>query len=281
MKRLASALAVVPLTALLAACGGGNTGTAGDAATGTEADGTTVIQAGSTGQSYPNSYQEDGELIGYDVEVIETAAENLGYEVEWTNADFSGIMGQLEAGRLDTVANNVAVTEERSQAYDFTAPYAYMGATIVTHESNDDINALQDLDGGTVAGVLGSNNLVHLEAWEQENGVDVEVRTYETRDGAMQDVLNGRVDGYINSTGVFLSEIERTGAPLKFVGEPIAWEEVALPFAQDSQYTEEFSAQIEQMREDGTLTELSEQYFGADVSAAPEGFGSESAGAGE
>ena len=52
---------------------------------------------GATGQSYPNAYQENEKLVGFDVEVIETIAKNLGYTVEWTLSDFSGLMGQLRS----------------------------------------------------------------------------------------------------------------------------------------------------------------------------------------
>jgi len=257
MKRRTFALSALSLP-LLVACGAG--------------DGSDAIRAGSTGQSFPNSYQEGGKLIGFDVEVIETIAEKLGKTVTWTNADFSGLMGQLEARKLDTVANNVAVTEERSAQYDFTVPYAYMGATIVTLGSNAALNTLDDLAGTTIAGVLGSNNTTHLETWKAENGVEFEIRTYETRDGAMQDLLAGRVDGYINSTGIFLAEIQKSGADLKFVGEPIAWESVAFPFEKGSELVAQVNEQIEALHADGTLTELSTTYYGDDVTAEPEGY---------
>ena len=254
-----TALSVLALPPVLAACSGG-------------AGGDGAIRAGSTGQSYPNSYQEDGTLIGFDVEVIEKIAEALGREVTWTNADFSGLMGQLEARKLETVANNVAVTEERSGQYDFTQPYAYMGAVVATLGSNTELETLEDIAGHTIAGVLGSNNTTHLETWAKENDVDVEIRTYETRDGAMQDLLAGRVDGYIQSSGIFLAEMQKSDADLKFVGDPIAWEAVAFPFEKGSELVAQFDEQIAALAEDGTLQELSEKYYGDDVTAEPEGF---------
>lgn len=243
---------------LLAACSGGA--------------GSSTLRAGATGQSFPNSYKEGGKLVGYDVEVLEAIAGKLGKKVQWTNADFSGLMGQLEAKKLDTVANNVAMTAKREEQYSFTKPYAYMGATIVTLEANAQINALPDLAGKTVGGVLGSNNVTHLEDWIAETGTQVAIRTYETRDGAMQDVLAGRIDGYINSTGILLAEIKKTSAPLKFVGDPIAWEAVGLPFAQGSELVAQVDEQIEAMRADGSLKALAEKHFGSDISAKPEGY---------
>ena len=83
-----------------------------------------VLRIGSTGQSYPNGFQKDGKLVGFDVETTEAIAKELGYRVEWTTAEFAGLMGQLESGRLDTVANAVAITPARKEKYDFTQPYS-------------------------------------------------------------------------------------------------------------------------------------------------------------
>ena len=267
MKKILTTLTAAVAALTLAACGGsaGTTDASGDATS--EGATTQVIRAGSTGQSYPNAYKEGDELVGFDVELLETAAERAGYTVEWTNADFAGLMGQLEAGRLDTVANNVALTEERQATYDFTDVYAYMGAAVVTQEDSD-IQTLQDLDGRTVSGVLGSNNLTTLETWAADNGVTIEVRPYETRDGAMADTVNGRVDGYIQSTGILLAEINKEGLPLRFVGDPIGVDEIGMPFAKDetgAALREVIDEQLAAMTEDGTIVELSEKYYGADV----------------
>ncbi|MBU5195292.1 transporter substrate-binding domain-containing protein, partial [Vibrio cholerae] len=85
---------------------------------------------GATGQSFPNSYQEDGELIGFDVEVLETIAKNLGYKVQWTLAGFEGLVGQLGVGKLDTIANAFEYTEERAEQYNYSTTYSYTSTGI-------------------------------------------------------------------------------------------------------------------------------------------------------
>ncbi|MFS0662254.1 transporter substrate-binding domain-containing protein [Niallia alba] len=223
-----------------------------------------TLRAGSTAQSYPNGYEENGKLVGFDVEVFEKIAGNLGYQVEWVKSDFAGLMGQLETKKIDTVANFVAVTEERKDKYQFSEPYAYAGATIVTHKDNA-YDSLDDLKGKTVSGVLGSNNVKNLEAFDP----DIIPKTYENRDGAMNDAINKRVDGYVNSKSSLIAEIEKGDLPLKFVGEPFVYEDVAFPFLKSEEgeaLAEAFNAEIEKLREDGTLTEISKKYFaGEDI----------------
>ena len=260
-------------TVVLAGCGNGTTtdssadSAVSSATSSQEASSSTaaeekVLRVGATGQSYPNAYREGEELIGFDVEVIETAAENLGYTVEWTLSDFSGVMGQLETDKIDTVANFVAKTAEREEKFLFSDTYAYAGATIVTHTDNTDINTLDDLKGKTVSGVLGSNNVTNLQKFDA-NG-EITIRTYETRDGARNDVVAKRVEGFVNSKASLIAEIEKNSLALKFVGEPFVYEDIAFPFTKTERGEElqaEINAEIAALREDGTLKELSEKYF--------------------
>ncbi|MCL6409211.1 transporter substrate-binding domain-containing protein, partial [Dickeya dadantii] len=165
------------------------------------------------------------------VEVTEAIAKDLNYKVEWVTADFSGLMGQLEAKKLDTVANVVAITPARQEKYNFAQPYSFYGSQIVTHKDNTTINTLADLKGKTVAGVLGSNHVNNLKKAFADGSVTI--RTYETRDGAMNDALSKRVEGYVNSRPILLAEINKRNLPFKLVGEPLVIEEVSFPFHKD------------------------------------------------
>jgi putative S-methylcysteine transport system substrate-binding protein len=239
---------------VLSACSGSSTSSSDDK----------VLYVGATGQSYPNSYQEDGKLVGYDVELIENIAENLGYKVEWTTTDFSGLIGQLESGRIDTIANAVAMTDERKDKYAFSEPYSYIGTQIVTAEDNDDIQTIEDLAGKDVAGVLGSNHTEKLEEFDSDNQFNI--KTYENREGAMNDVELGRIAGYVNSDSVLSAEMKNRGLKIKFVGDPIAEEPTAFPFQKDDEELKnKVDEQLLKLKEDGTLKALSEKYFGMDT----------------
>lgn len=225
-----------------------------------------ILRIGSTGQSYPNGFKQDGKLVGFDVETTEAIAKELGYKVEWTTAEFAGLMGQLDAGRLDTVANAVAMTEARKAKYYFTQPYSFYGSQIVTHSDNKDINTFADLHGKTISGVLGSNHIKNLE--KQFPNKEVNVKTYETRDGAMKDLEFKRVDGYINSKPILLAEIKRGNLPFKLVDKPLLIEEVGFGFAKNEQgekLRNEFDKVITKFKQDGTLKTLSKKYYGADI----------------
>lgn len=229
-----------------------------------------TLRIGATGQSYPNAFKQNDKLVGFDVEVAETIAKDLGYQVNWVTADFSGLMGQLEANKLDTVANVVAITPARQEKYNFSATYGYYGSQIVTHKDNAGVNTLDDLKGKTVAGVLGSNHVNNLKKAFPDGSVNI--RTYESRDGAMNDALAKRVDGYINSGPILMAEINKRNLPFKLVGAPLVVEKVGFPFHKDQKgdaLRKQFDDELAKMHSDGRLKALSEKYFGADITAAP------------
>lgn len=241
---------------VLAACGNGGQASSEEK----------VLRVGATGQSYPFAYKEGDKLQGFDVEVVETIAAKLGYKVEWHLAEFSGVMGQLETGRIDTVSNQVAVTEERKKKFNFSQTYAYAGTQIVVKSDNNDIHSVKDLKGKTVAAVLGSNHAKNLE--KQDPNKEIKIRTYETQEGTLNDVAYGRVDAYVNGRSVLLAQIEKTGLPLKLAGDPITYEEVAFPFPKDEKHDQiraEFDKVLTELHSDGTLKKLSEKYFKTDV----------------
>ncbi|ENZ0348285.1 amino acid ABC transporter substrate-binding protein [Morganella morganii] len=262
MKKYITLIAgLVAATTLLTACDNKTDKAA-------EAQSKQELRIGATGLSFPSAYKKDGKLTGFDVELAETIAKDLNYNIVWVTSDFSGLMGQLEAKKLDTVANVVSITSARQEKYDFTAPYSYYGSQLVTNKSNDDINTADDLKGKTISGVLGSNHLVNLKKAFGENGVTI--RTYESRDAAMNDAINNRVQAYVNSRPILLAEIKENNLPLKLVGEPLVIEAVGFPFRKDEKGSElkaAFDKELDVLHRDGRLKALSEKYFNEDITA--------------
>ena len=259
MKRLFAGVITATLAALVfAGCGS-------DAGSDKKIASEKILRVGATGQSYPVSYRTGDKLVGFDVEVLETIAKNLGYKVEWTTMDFGGAVGQLDAGKLDTIANEFTITEQRKAKYDFSEVYYYAGIQVITSKENTNINTLEDFNGKTISAVTGSNKVKTTENFFA--GKNVTVRTYETRDGAMGDVINRRVEGYVNSRGALAAEIAKNNLPLKFVGDPISSQDIAFPFLKNEKgqaLLKEFNQEIKKLREDGTLKKLSEKYFNED-----------------
>ncbi|CYW59639.1 amino acid ABC transporter substrate-binding protein [Streptococcus suis] len=224
-----------------------------------------VIQIGTEGAYAPYSYHdESGKLVGYDVEVAEAVAEKLGVKVEFVETEWDSMIAGLDAARFDTIANQVGITDERKAKYDFSTPYTYIYGALVTQKDNTDITSFADLSGKKSANSLTSN-------WAdlaRENGAEVV-----GVDGFSQavELLNtGRVDATINDNLVYLDYVKQhADAPIKVVTLTDDVSTTAFPVAKGNEdLAKEIDAALAELASEGKLVEISNKYFGEDVSKA-------------
>ena len=270
--RLLSTLAVSAVAALtLAACGGGDESSPEGAAEGESASGLSleevqeegVLTVGTEGTYRPFSFHEDGagELTGFDVEIATAVGEELGVEVEFEETQWDAMFAGLDSARFDVIANQVSITDEREESYQFSDPYTVSNGVIVTLTENEDITSFEDLDGATTAQSLTSN-------WNElatESGADVEAV-----EGWAQSITlleQGRVDATINDKLTYLDYQETEGNEnIKIAAETEDQSQSALTFRQGSDsLVEAVNEAMATLAEDGTLAVISEKFFGADV----------------
>ena len=213
-------------------------------------------------------HNEDDELVGFDVEVGQYIAQYLGVEAEFIEGEWDGLFAGMDSKRYDMVINGVDVTEERSEKYDFTDPYAYIRTALVVREDNEDIKSFEDLDGKTTSNSIGSTYMELAEDYGATcEGVDSLGET-------MQMVQSGRVDATLNAEVSVLDYFaQQPDAGLKIVAYTQEANLVSIPMRKGDETAslrEAVNEAIAAMREDGTLSELSEKYFGSDITAQPE-----------
>jgi ABC-type amino acid transport substrate-binding protein len=184
MQRLTQLLLVLVLVLLLAACGGADDEAVPDQepvpAPAEEPLATVVegqLTVGSDIPFPPFEYRENGELTGFDVDLIEEIAERLGLDTNWIETDFDTIFTQLAAGRFDVVASATTITEEREEMVNFTeAYYLAQQALVVNTDETPDVRTVEDLGSGDVVAVQSGTT---GEAWARENVPDgVDVRSF-------------------------------------------------------------------------------------------------------
>ena len=96
-----------------------------------------TIRVGMSGGYFPFTFVRQDKLPGCEVDVMNAVAAETGDTAEFNTMAFSGLIGALEAGRLDTVANQITITPEREAKFVFTQPYVYDGAQVVVREGNE------------------------------------------------------------------------------------------------------------------------------------------------
>ena len=227
-----------------------------------------TLRVGMSGGYFPFTFVKQDVLQGFEVDVMNAVGEEAGFEVEFETMAFSGLIGALDAGRIDTIANQITITPEREAKFAFSQPYVFDGAQVVVKEGNEDtIGSVEDLSGKTVAVNLGSNFEELLN--ELPNAGEIDIRTYESN--IAQDTALGRVDAFVMDRVSSAQLIAESPLPLALAGKPFSEIRNALPFRNDDEgqaLRDRFDAAITKLKEDGTLTEISEKWFGSDITTA-------------
>ena len=227
-----------------------------------------TLRVGMSGGYFPFTFVQQDELQGFEVDVMNAVGEEAGFDIAFETMSFSGLVGALESGRIDTIANQITITPEREARFVFTEPYVYDGAQVVVKAGNEDeITGPEDLKGRTVAVNLGSNFEQLLRDLPYADEIDI--RTYESN--IEQDTALGRVDAFVMDRVSSTQVIKESPLPLALAGQPFSEIRNALPFRDDDEgraLRDRVDAALGTLREDGTLAEISDKWFGADITTA-------------
>lgn len=209
-------------------------------------------------------HDESGALVGYDVEVGQKIAEKLGVEPNFVEGEWDGLLAGLDAGRYDIMINGVDITEERSQKYDFSTPYAYNRTAIIVNGDNDDIQSLEDLEGKSTANTISSTYAELAESYGAAvTGVDDLNQTFEL-------LLTGRIDATLNAEVTYYDYMgQQPDANLKIAALTEEANQVAIPIRKGEETASLLAAvnkALDELLASGELSELSQKYFGVDIS---------------
>ena len=208
-------------------------------------------------------HDENDELVGFDVEVGQQIAQALGVEATFVEGEWDGLLAGLDAGRYDIMINGVDITEERSDAYDFSDPYAYNRTAVIVSADNTDITSMEDLEGKHTANTISSTYAEVAEQYGAEvTGVDDLNQTFEL-------LLSGRIDATLNAEVTYYDYMEaHPDANIKIACLDPEATQVAIPFRKGEETAslrEAVNQALADMRESGALSELSEKYFGTGI----------------
>ena len=272
MKRRAL-LTLAASALLLSACGQSNTNDSTAAATATEGSDLLqrinnggVINVGTEGTYPPFTYHDvSGKLTGYDVEVTRAVADKLGVTVEFKETQWDAMLAGLDAKRFDMVANQVSLTTpERQAKYDKATAYSWSGAVALAPTDDDRYSSWESLKGLRTAQSLSSN---YGELAERYQATIVPV------DGmaqAVQLVKQDRADFTMNDNLAVLDYLKNfpdSGLEIKLVAPASEKRGSGLILLKgDDAVVAKLNEAMAALQADGTLTKISEEFFGADIS---------------
>ena len=277
LKKAGAAVLALTLTAALAGCGSSASSTAASsdtaaASTADTADETELdkvkaagkLVVGVEGTYPPFTYHDDnGELTGLDIELGKALADKLGVEVEFQEAAWDSLLIGIDTERFDTVINSVSITDERAEKYDFSDPYYYEARRVVVRADDDSIHGPEDLNGKKIA----TNTTNAFIPWYEEQGV--EVIGVDTSGEAIDLLLSGRVDFVGINVPVLNAYLQEHPDAADKVKEafviPNSEDVIAIPVRKgEPEFLDAINAALAELREEGTLKEISEKYLGGD-----------------
>jgi len=219
---------------------------------------TKKLYIGTNAEYKPYEYIENEKLVGFDIEFMEELAKNLGYEIEWKNMSFDGLLPALQTKKIDMVIAGMTPTEERKKAVDFTDTYYNSAQAILVNKDTYGIKSLNDLKEKTVGVQLGT--IQETMATEIKG---VKVKRYNSFTGAILELKNKKVDAVIVG-GVVANNYLENNPKLKLAalledkqdGSAIAMNKG------NEKLILELNEEIKKMKESGKYQELINKHFG-------------------
>ena len=208
----------------------------------------------------PFEYVENGEFVGFDIDLIKAIAEEMGFEVEIRDMSFDSLIAALVSGNLDLVVSGMTITAEREEVVSFSKPYWTADQSVVVREDSE----------MTVTVLFGKHNVgvqtgTTGDLWVEENLVETKILTgdfkrYDTYVLAMTDLVNKNIDAIVLDEPVAESFAEVR--PVKVIGVIKTYEDYGIAVNKaNKDLLNLINEGISRLEESGKLNELNLKHF--------------------
>ncbi|NLZ34663.1 MAG: amino acid ABC transporter substrate-binding protein [Clostridiales bacterium] len=211
---------------------------------------------------------ENGEYVGFDIELAKAVGEKLGKEITFQPIDWSMKETELNNGNIDFIWNGYSVTEERKEKVAFSDVYLDNRQVIITL-ADADINSKKDLANKVVGA---QNQSSAVDAIEKEPEVlstfkDGSIVTFDTNNDAFMDLEAGRLDAIVADEILAKYYIKQRGEEkYKVLAEDFGKESYAIGMRKkDEALVDAINKAIDELIEEGKAAEISIKWFGEDI----------------
>lgn len=207
----------------------------------------------------PFEFKVDGKLTGFDVDLFEAIAKEIGLDFKWQTMDFNGIIPGLQSKSIDAAIAGITIKSEREKVVDFSHPYYDSGLIILVAADNEDIKVLEDLKGKRVATKLATTS----EDYLKKNVDTKELKLLPNTDNLFMELMSGGVDAVFFDSPPLLYFAKNQGkGKVKTVGPLYQGQPYGIAFPEGSPLREKVNIALLKFMEDGTYDKLYEKWFG-------------------
>ncbi|WP_110669676.1 transporter substrate-binding domain-containing protein [Salinicola halophilus] len=203
--------------------------------------------------------QDSGEMVGFDMDMIQEIADRAGFAVDINTMDFNGIIPAIQTGNVDFAIAGITITDERQEIVDFSDPYYDSGLRILVKEDSD-VETVDGLEGMRIGTKIGSTSYDYL----QENlGDDAEITPYPGSSDMYMALMGGNVDAvFYDAPNVSYFAQTKGQGRVKTVGPLYEGQQYGIAFHKGSEWVEPTNEALTAMHEDGTYDDIYEKWFG-------------------
>ncbi|WP_434776882.1 amino acid ABC transporter substrate-binding protein [Neisseria sp. Ec49-e6-T10] len=269
MKKLLSTLLTLSLSAiLLSACGNeANNNAASDQnAQNNTATANTKIVIGLDDNFPPMGFRdEQGQIVGFDIEMAQEAAKRMGNEVEFKPIDWNAKEAELNGKRVDLLWNGLTITEERKKNINFTTPYMENHQIIIVTATSP-IKTKADLANKVVGVQDGSSAVNAVEADAQTAATLKELKKYGDNVTALMDLTTGRIEALVVDEVVGRYYVAKKPNDYVVLEDNFGTEEYGVGARkEDTELLSKLQKAMDDMKQDGTSAKIATKWFGKDI----------------
>ncbi|SHH70629.1 ABC transporter substrate-binding protein [Clostridium grantii] len=213
--------------------------------------------------AYPpfNFIDDNGDLTGFDIDIANAIANELGVKAKPITTAWDGIIAGLTGKKFDMIIGSMSITEERLKEVNFTSPYYYDGAQFFAMKGSG-LNSIEELKDGKVGVVTGTTFHDALK----EMGNIKEILQFESDVDNIMAAEQKRSDGLVTGKFVGLQAPQKYSVDLEPIGPLLYAEEIGIAIRKDdTKLLEEVNAALKKIIEDGTYEEISDKWFGVNI----------------
>lgn len=257
----------------------GACGSTDDKSNASDSDNATVVKVAYDQASKPMTYTDDkGNATGYDVEVMKLVDEKLkDYKFEYVGTSSDDLLIGVEQGKFPVGVKNAFYTEERKDKFLF--PKEYLGLSsigLVLKTEDKDVDSLEKFaKKGYSLAPIAANNAQYTVVKEYNDAHPDNKVKLEAGDEFLVDVVQwvneGRADGGVTIEGIFEQQVKSEKGPYHNLKDDVVYNEFGViktwPLFNNKQQklADEYDKAIKELRDEGKLSELSEQFYGRDL----------------
>lgn len=256
MKKLLAIMTAMAISVMFIGCGDAQTSENAEAG----GNGGKVYQIATDTTFAPFEFEnEEGKMVGIDLDLLAAIAEDQGFSYELQVVGFNAAVTALESGQADAVIAGMSITDDRKEKYNFSESYYDSGVGMAVKKDSD-IAAYEDLNGKTVAAKLGTEGGTFAESIAEEYGFTVTL--FEDSSTMYQDVLAGNSAACFEDYPVMGYEISR-GMELKLPLNMESGNSYGFAVMKDAnqELLDKFNAGLKNLKESGKYDEILNSYI--------------------